>query len=63
MASLADPGEWLVVPFVVILTTIVLMQGVLMQGALLQSSTIGGVRPDLRDTGTCERAHFFLPFH
>jgi len=53
MASLPAPGEWLVVPFVVILTTIVLLQG----------SMTGGARPDLRDTGVCERAHFFLPFH
>ena len=53
MASLADRGEWLVLPFVVILTTIVLLQG----------SMTGSARMDFRDTGVCERPHFFLPFH
>jgi hypothetical protein len=53
MASLADPGEWLVMPFAVILTVIVLLQG---------SMTVP-LRTDPRDTGVCERPHFFLPFH
>jgi len=53
MASLADPGEWLVVvPFAVIVAIVVLLQG-----------SMPGKLPVDPAMGVCERPHFFLPLH